>query len=145
MRIKTYSTGHVPSEYHINDKNDCAIRAIANVSSIPYPVLREKMIKLGRKPNRGTPWNVLDKVYKESGAMLTFIWGKAARSLKHYVKYNDVVDKSITLERFVKTFPKGRHIVLIRKHALAVVDGKIIDSGDNKAGARVIATYHFGE
>jgi hypothetical protein len=143
--IRSADVGYVPSDFNISDKNDCAIRAVANVSSVPYPELRQRMINMGRKVNRGTQFDILDQVYRDAGAQLVYLWGKSGRRLRKLIKHNDIVNQSITLKRFVESMPRGKHIVLVRRHALAVVNGKIIDTFDNKANVRVIATFHFGE
>ena len=61
-------------------------------------------------------------------------------STKHNVKH---FEKGFTLKTFVSKRPKGRHIVLIKGHALAVCNGAVIDTFASRAGKRVIAVYSF--
>lgn len=141
-----HDNGWVPSDFGIVDRNDCAIRAIANVKTGKgYVLLREQMMELGRKANRATPWSVLDKLYQQEGAISILLWGSAGKKMKRYITNGTFVDEGITLRRFVDTHQKGRHIVIVRGHALALVNGKIIDTVYTKAGSRVIASYYFGE
>jgi len=140
--IKPADVGYVPTEFGIKDKNDCAIRALANVSTMTYPEAHARMTELGRRKNRGTPWVALHTVYTEAGAKdIAYYGGKMVRlSTKHNVKH---FEKGFTLKTFVSKRPKGRHIVLIKGHALAVCNGAVIDTFASKAGKRVIAVYSF--
>lgn len=146
MYLKTHEVGYISSDFGIKDKNDCAIRAIANVSTgVSYVTLRQQMMDMGRRVNKGTPWHILDRVYREQGAKITLLWGKAGMKLKDHIEYSAITEEGITLSRFIDTHPTGRHIVVVRGHALALINGKIIDTVNNKAGKRVMASYYFGE
>lgn len=141
-----HTNGWSASDFGIVDRNDCAIRAIANVTTGKgYVMLRQQMMELGRKANRATPWTVLDKLYQQEGAIVVLLWGSAGKKMKRHVTSGILVEEGITLRRFVNTHPKGRHIVIVRGHALALVNGNIIDTVHTKAGSRVIASYYFGE
>ena len=146
MTLFTQEVGWMAADFGIKDKNDCAIRAIANVTTGKgYVMLRQEMMDMGRKLNRGTPWHILDKVYREQGAKTILLWGKAGLKMKHLVNYSAITEEGITLKRFVETHPTGRHIVIVRGHALALVNGRIIDTVNNRLGKRVMASYYFGE
>lgn len=146
MYLNSHEVGYISDEFGIKDKNDCAIRAIANVSTgVSYVTLRQQMMDMGRRVNKGTPWHILDRVYREHGAKTTLLWGKAGRKMMRLVNYSAITEEGITLKRFVDTHPTGRHIIIVRGHALALINGKIIDTFNNKAGKRVMASYYFGE
>jgi len=140
--IKPADVGYIPTDFGIKDKNDCAIRALANVSTMTYPEAHARMTQLGRRKNRGTPWIALHTAYTEAGAKdVTYFGSKMVRfSTKHNVKH---FKQSFTLKTFVSKRPKGRHIVLIRGHALAVCNGAVIDTFASRAGKRVMAVYSF--
>ena len=136
--------GYIPADFGIVEKNDCAVRAIANVGAYPYPVALRLMSQEGRPRGRGTPWDALDKVYKMAGAFDVTYYGERMRRLsqKHSVPFRP---QSMTLETFLERHPKGRYVVVITKHALAVVDGTIVDMNRNRAGKRLMASYKFEE
>ena len=140
--IKPLDVGYIPTDFGIKDKNDCAIRALANVSALSYPEAHAKMTQLGRRKNRGTPWAALHTAYTEAGAKEVAYYGsKMVRfSAKHKVKH---FDKGFTLKTFVSKKPVGRYIVLVKGHALAVCNGSVIDTFASRAGKRVIAVYSF--
>lgn len=134
--------GYIPADFGIAEKNDCAVRAIANVGAYPYPVALRLMAQEGRRKGRGTPWKALDKVYKMAGAFDVTYYGERMRRLSqtHSVPFRP---QGMTLETFLERHPKGRYVVVVTKHALAVVDGAIVDMGRNKAGKRLMASYQF--
>jgi len=47
----------------------------------------------------------------------------------------------ITLENLLPSLKTGRYIVKQRGHVFAIVDGKILDYGVNKAGTKIQAVY----
>jgi hypothetical protein len=140
--IKPLDVGYIPTDFGIKDKNDCAIRALANVSALSYPEAHTRITQLGRRKNRGTPWAALHTAYTEAGAKeVAYFGNKMFRlSVKHNVK---LFDKGFTLKTFVSKKPIGRHIVLVKGHALAVCNGSVIDTFASRAGKRVIAVYSF--
>ena len=77
-----------------------------------------------------------------AGAFDVTYYGERMRRLsqKHSVPLRP---QGMTLETFLERHPKGRYVVVITKHALAVVDGTIVDMGKNRAGKRLMASYKF--
>jgi hypothetical protein len=144
MYIKPKDVGYVANDFGLKQKRDCAVRAIANVGVYSYPLALSLLNRAGRRDNKGTPWHALDKVYKEAGAFNVTYYGKrmAKMSMEHAVTYRD---KGMTLKTFLADNPKGRHVVIVRGHALAVVNGNTVDMFSSKAGMRVIASFTFAE
>jgi hypothetical protein len=62
-----------------------------------------------------------------------------ARSLAR--KLSAVAQDGITLGRMLPTLTQGSYIVIITGHALAVVDGGVVDMNLNRSNSRVIAVY----
>jgi hypothetical protein len=51
----------------------------------------------------------------------------------------------MTINRFVKSRPKGSYYVLVRGHALAVVDGTVQDwTGDTAQRRKVVGYFKMG-
>jgi hypothetical protein len=142
MRIPFAKGGATAEQFGIKDSRDCAVRALANVSSFSYPEVHKFMEDAGRKRNRGTPWATLHSVYMATGAKEATYYGsntaiKACNfNAKHY-------NKSLTLKSFINQNSTGKYIVIVRGHALAVCDGAVIDLFANKAGKRLLCAYKF--
>lgn len=142
MYIVPKSGGYIPSDFGIVERNDCAVRAIANVGAYPYPMALKLMTQEGRPRGRGTPWDTLHKVYTMAGAFDVTYYGERMRRLSEK-RSVALRPQGMTLETFLERHPKGRYVVVITKHALAVVDGTIVDMGKNRAGKRLMASYKF--
>lgn len=142
MYIVPKSGGYIPSDFGIVEKNDCAVRAIANVGAFSYPLALKLMAQEGRPRGRGTPWDTLHKVYTMAGAFDVTYYGERMRRLSEK-RGVSLRPQGMTLETFLERHPKGRYVVVITKHALAVVDGAVVDMGKNRAGKRLMATYKF--
>lgn len=142
MRIPFAKVGVTAEQFGIKDSRDCAVRALANVSSFSYPEVYKLMADAGRKRNKGTPWATLHSVYMATGAKEAAYYGSNTAKMacrfnaKHY-------NKSLTLKSFINQHTKGKYIVIVRGHALAVCDGGVIDSFANKAGKRLMCVYKF--
>lgn len=145
-RISPIEVGYLASDFGLKDSKDCAVRALANVSNMKtYPEFRNRMAELGRRVNKGTPWKIINETYRESGVKQITLWGIMGWKYRNYIPHDCYSAKGITLKTFLMAHPVGRYVVMVRGHALAVVNGNIIDTASIKSGRRVFATYYFGE
>jgi hypothetical protein len=106
------------------DAQDCTVRALCVAANLPRETADALLTKHGRARMKGCRSNVFGPAYEEAGA----------------VRVSDL--RRQTLAAFVRNNPRGRFVVLVRGHALAVVDGVIHDW---RSGARRIAwaAYRF--
>ena len=60
--------------------------------------------------------------------------------MKYDVKVKgQVVKRNMTTGTFIKKFPKGRYVVVVRGHAFSIIDGVVVgNTGDAKMKKRVI-------
>ena len=142
MRIPFAKVGVTAEQFGIKDSADCAVRALANVSSFSYPEAHKLMEDAGRKRNKGTPWATLHSVYMATGAKEATYFGKNTAKMACRFNVNHY-NKSITLRTFINEYIKGKYIVVVRGHALAVCDGAVIDLFASKAGKRLMCVYKF--
>lgn len=138
MRIKSDSRG---CERFAGEDNDCTVRALANALGMPYKLAHGILAKAGRKPKHGMVVSDWQPVYERLGLKLQSVHGstKGARFVSH--KYNIERQQGITLEKLLPRLQQGRYVIKIRGHVLAVVNGKVLDYGNNPAGCRVAAVY----
>ena len=127
------------------DRNNCAVRALANVTGRDYNELHQAMKKHGRTDGKGTPWGVCTKVYEACGLRVVGVFGstKMATSLKFHHFKTAEQHKGMTLARFIKENPTGRFVVGIRGHNTTVINGKLVDSFAVKGSASVIAVWKY--
>lgn len=124
------------------ERNDCVVRAISNVSGKYYDEIHAVLKKHGRKDCRGTYWETSEKALRSLGYKAVYIG--TSRAAKYYGMYRSqpYESKNKTLQTLVNDLPRGKFVVFIRGHATALIDGKIVDTFDNKASARVMAIYY---
>ena len=100
-----------------NERNDCTVRALAISTNSSYMKAYMILCYAGRKRNRGF---YIENFFKNNKCCL----GHSFTKLKFR--------KSITLQRFIKTYPKGTYYVRKRGHVFVVKDGVVFD--DSKPG-----------
>jgi len=96
----------------LNEKNDCAVKAVAIVANHPYKCTHRLFEAAGRKSKKGTAFYITKKVL---------------RSLGCHIKQTKQFDAR-TVRTLEKQLPaEGRFLIRTSNHILAVIDGKIID------------------
>jgi hypothetical protein len=131
------------------ETRDCTVRALSNASGMHYDQAHELLKKHGRKNRCGAFFGTMLKAYGEAGFVLDSVHGTtgAARYAARITRREAC--EGITLARILPKLAFGEYIVNTTGHAVAVVNGKIIDTFDNPAGKRVVAVFKkvekFGE
>ena len=131
------------------ETRDCTVRALSNASGMHYDQAHELLKKHGRKNRCGAFFGTLLKAYGAADFVLESVHGTtgAARHAARIAKRQ--ASDGITLAKMLPKLAFGEYIVNTTGHAVAVVNGKIIDTFDNPAGKRVVAVFKkvekFGE
>lgn len=123
------------------EARDCTVRALANAAEMPYEKAHALLKKHGRKDRRGAYFTTMKPAYEEAGFVLYGVYGTttAARYTARITKMQ--ASEGTTLGKLLPKLGLGEYIVNTTGHAVAVVNGKIIDTFDNPAGKRVIAVF----
>lgn len=105
----------------------CTVIALANTMDWSFGKAHRHMCKFGRKDRRGMSTVdivlALDKLDKKFSSDCN----------------------GMTISRFVKSHPKGSYYVLVRGHALAVVDGTVQDwTGDTAQRRKIVGYFNMG-
>lgn len=139
-----YSGGvRAPSTLARGENNDCAVVALAHAGNMSYDDAHAFWELHGRKRGRGTytgrvmPYGAFEeKVFAEAGFKATKVGGGGGLKAFDYSSgsckpvYADGWFRG-TLRSFCRRFPTGRFFVSVSSHALAVVDGVIVDHTSN--------------
>ena len=129
------------------EKNDCAVRAVANACDVSY-AQAHKYCKdtFGRKKGKGTQlFTTLLKtntemVFDEVGQLDLFRNG-VRRNVRHLGDMPKLGGKLInpkykhkkvayTVKAFAQRFNKGNFILAVKGHALAIKNGVVVDNGN---------------
>ena len=156
MKLANFKNGYdvtVGSTYAKNEKNDCAVRAIANAFNITYDNAHMfAATKLERKARKGlsamfTKLDLLGSVTFDlfSNTLFpetrTYKLGGVLNPINTDYTHKDV---SYTVKTFCARYNEGTYIVLVNKHALTIKDGIVIDNPDMKfTGYRRVVESFF--
>lgn len=131
------------------ETRDCTVRALSNASGMDYDKAHSLLKKYGRKNRCGAMFGTMYAAYKEAGFVMDSVHGTTgqARFVARFTKRE--TQEGITLAKLLPKLGFGEYIVNVTGHAIAVVNGRIIDTFDNPAGKRVVAVFKkvekFGE
>ena len=125
------------SEIAKSENNDCFVRALAAATDQDYDTTHELVrTKFGRKSKQGTKnLMITTQMLKAEDEGLKIgdieysvrVLGKT-RTHNRYKLYGEHIMRKKTVKSFIKDNPKGSFVVTVSKHALAIVDGKLIDN-----------------
>jgi hypothetical protein len=138
--IAPVTSGATSKDAGMQDQMDCTVRALANATGMPYADAHKLLEEAGRVNGKGCRINQYHDVYKAAGFEASFR-GPRGRSWAKYYRLDGQMERGRTLARVVAENPTGRHIVIVTGHAVALVDGVLIDTFNNKAGKIVSAVY----
>lgn len=154
MKVRTMIHPIAKGVWNPQDIQNCTVRALANSTGMNLFDADDLLTKHGRERNKGT-WN-FHAAYIEAGLELVGVYGttQQARGLYHnavfgerahanvsYHSYVELQKPGITLGKFIKEHQEGSYIILIKGHALALVDGETIDSHPTSAAVSVLMVY----
>ena len=147
MKLANFKNGYDVTQGSVlalNEKNDCAVRAFANAFNITYDNAHTFAAdKFKRKAKRGVKgmFITLSKLgfatfdlFSNTLFPETRTYGihPLKRSKSGKVVNTNYTHKEVahTVKTFCKQYNKGTYIVIVRKHALTIKDGIVIDNPD---------------
>jgi hypothetical protein len=129
-----------PRPEGLNEANDCAVRATACATGLPYEQVHAAFKAAGRPDRRGTTW----AAFKQAARALLGPDVEMTRIEPEYQLIGGYRRRwratgRPTLARFTSEHRTGRYIVIIKGHALALVDGVQLDQGPSGSRCQVQA------
>jgi hypothetical protein len=110
-----------------NETNDCTVKAVSIVCDVPYHVAHKALALQGRVNRRGAYPNQIEKAIESLGFKFAhLVYVKAATCA--------------TLARDPAVY-KGFFVAYVKRHILAVVDGKIEDWTATSCRRRLEGVY----
>lgn len=111
----TYKTCLSSSEAK-NERNDCAVKAVAIATGVGYEKAHSVFAKLGRRNGRGVSWEQMVKAIKQCTG--------------HDINYDQIFKPNgqrYTGRTIGQALPSGKYILIFKGHVAALVDGVIED------------------
>ena len=129
--------GYNESAIAQGETNDCFVKTVAAAIEVDYDTAHTYVAeKFNRKPKKGTfgvvrglrnSEEVLGKAIEEMGEEL--VPGKSEYGKKlvmRYKCYGQVVEREMTLKSFVKKYPEGTYMLIVKDHAFCLRDGVVV-------------------
>ena len=152
--LKNFENGYLvsgSSEIAKTEKNDCAVRAIANACEVNYNQAHNFVQeKFNRKKGKGTQCfiGVLDNIKKikfDEVGQLDLFGSENTKEIKCVGKApkqgGDLVNPkykhkpvAFTVKEFAQKFKTGKFILAVKGHALVVKNGIIVDNTNYQMG-----------
>ena len=129
-----------------NESNDCVVRAISSAFEMHYDEAHQFVkVKFGRENRKGTRFFVggmrrmVDDKVKINGKSFESMGDQNGR-MKYDVKVKgQIVKRNMTTGTFIKKYPTGKYLVVVRGHAFSIIDGNVVGNyGDARMKKRVI-------
>lgn len=142
--IKPIAVGENSRRYAFDERKDCTVRALANAGELNYVDAYQQMQKAGRIKNKGTGFEVFNPVYENNGFKAIAAFGTTHAGLRFRQLINQEQRYAgMSLKRAVQQFNDGSYIFITAagRHAVACVDGELIDTFSNKAHESVVLVY----
>ena len=156
MKLENFKNGYDVTQGSVlarNEKNDCAVRAIANAFNVCYDTAHMfASTKLERKARKGVKsmFAKLDLLGEVTFDLFSNTLFPETRTYKLDGVLNPInkdythKDVSYTVKTFCTKFNKGTYIVLVNKHALTIKDGIVVDNPNYKfTGYRRVVESYF--
>ena len=138
--------GYSDSVIAKSETNDCVVRAISSAFEMHYDEAHQFVkVKFGRKDRKGTAFfvgglrrMVGDKVKINGKSFETM--GNEYGHVSYEVKVKgQIVKRNMTTGTFIKKYPVGKYLVVVRGHAFSIIDGAVVgNASDATMKKRVI-------
>ena len=130
------------------ETNDCVVRAISSAFQMHYDRAHEFVReKFGRENRKGTKFFVGGmRRMEDDGQDINLksfeSMGDQHGRMAYEVKVKDkVVKRKMTTGTFIKKYPVGRYLVVVRGHAFSIINGEVVGNvEDAKMKKRVIVS-----
>lgn len=127
-------SGFTALRSRFNDNNCCTVLALSAVTGMDFAQAQRIGFAAGRRRNKGFYTHVLVDFFNRQTD------GKKFAPISPFT----LASRARTIGQFVKSFPVGRYMVQISRHAFAVVDGIPVDFVV-RPKARIRRVWAFGD
>ena len=138
--------GYSDSVIAKSETNDCAVRAISSAFEMHYDEAHQFVkVKFGRENRKGTCFFVgglrrmVDDKVKINGKSFETMGGQFAQMDYDVKVKGQIVKRKMTTGTFIKKYPVGKYLVVVRGHAFSIIDGVVVgNASDATMKKRVI-------
>jgi len=138
--------GYSDSSIAKTESNDCVVRAIASSFEMSYDESHKFVAKIWFRKNREGTRNfavgmrhMVENKIPINGKSFSNL-GDSKGNMKYDVKSKgQIVKRNMTTGTFIKKYPVGKYLVVVRGHAFSIIDGQVVgNTSDATMKKRVI-------
>ncbi len=138
--------GYSDSTIAKTESNDCVVRAIASSFEMSYDDSHKFVAKIWFRRNRegtrnfvGGLRHMINNKVKINGKLFETM-GNEYGHVSYEVKVKgQMVKRNMTTGTFIKRYPVGKYLVVVRGHAFSIIDGQVVgNTSDATMKKRVI-------
>ena len=138
--------GYSDSTIAKTESNDCVVRAIASSFEMSYDESHKFVAKIWFRKNRegtrnfvGGLRHMINNKVKINGKLFETM-GNEYGHVSYEVKVKgQMVKRNMTTGTFIKKYPVGKYLVVVRGHAFSIIDGQVVgNTSDATMKKRVI-------
>jgi len=132
--------GYTESAIAKNETNDCFVRAVASAYEIPYDNAHTWVKEKFNRQNRKGTMAVSCKMATMASSGYKFN-NKSINPIDKLRTYDNTTYKMkrTTLNQFIKKYPTGTYILIVRGHAFTLKNGAVIgNKGDASSMKKIV-------
>jgi hypothetical protein len=138
--------GYSDSTIAKTESNDCVVRAIASSFEMSYDESHKFVAKIWFRRNRegtrnfvGGLRHMINNKVKINGKLFETM-GNEYGHVSYEVKVKgQMVKRNMTTGTFIRKYPVGKYLVVVRGHAFSIIDGQVVgNTSDATMKKRVI-------
>ena len=121
-----------PANLMTGDNNACTVKALSATFGVSYDDAYAYAAKMwDRVKGRGVATSKMLTTFPGSFDLESFVLGRSVARVKATKDYKQpdktIKTRKMTLGTFTSTYKTGTYYVLVKGHALAVIDGEVVD------------------
>lgn len=121
-----------PASLMNGDNNSCTVKALSATFGISYDEAYEYAAKTwGRVKGKGVFTSSILRSFPDSFDSSRTVFGTTVERVKATKDYKQpdktIKTRKMTLATFATTYKTGTYYILVNGHALAVIDGEVVD------------------
>ena len=139
IQTSTAIIGYSESPIAKSERNDCFVRAVASSYEIPYDDAHSWVRQNFNRENRKGTSKVVMKMdqFSKEGKKLNEKTIKEVWFLKTVDKTTNKI-KRTTLNQFIKKYPTGTYILIVKGHAFTLKNGSVIGNTSDATSMKKI-------
>jgi len=142
--------GYSDSVIAKTETNDCVVRAISSAFEMHYDEAHQFVkVKFGRKDRKGTAFFVggmrrmVDDKVQINGKSFETMGGQFAQMDYDVKVKGQIVKRNMTTGTFIKKYPVGKYLVVVRGHAFSIIDGAVVGNASDATMKKRVINFAF--